>query len=63
MRMTKEQKQAIKRICKEESFDDVKELKSYMKETSDDKLDYYWFQGTTEEECYQELVRYFELWA
>lgn len=62
MKLTKEQRQAIKRICKDYDFENIKELKSYMKEMSEDKLDYYWFEGKTEEECYKELAHYFDLW-
>ena len=55
--MTQEQKRAIKRICEENDFEDVKELKAWMKDMYGDTLDNYWFEGTTEDECYAELDR------
>lgn len=57
MKFTKEQKQAIKRICQDYDFENVKELKEYLKDRYDDKLDYYWFRETTEEGCYNELEK------
>lgn len=55
--MTKEQKKAIKRICEEYDFEDVKELRSWMRDSYGDTLDADWFEGTTEDECYAELER------
>lgn len=55
--MTKEQKNAIKRICKDYDFEDVNELKSWLKEQYGDTLDEFWFSGTSEQECYSELEK------
>lgn len=55
--MTREQKKAIKRICEEYDFEDAKELRAWMKDMYGDTLDEYWFEGSTEEECYAELDR------
>lgn len=55
MKFTAEQKKAIKRICNDYDFEDVKELRSWLKEEYGDTLDGDWFSGKTEEECYQEL--------
>lgn len=56
MKFTSEQKQAIKRICKEYDFEDTKELKHWLKEEYGDNFDGDWFNGKTEAECYDELV-------
>ena len=53
--MTIEQRKAIKRICEDYDFENAKELKSWMKENDCGILDEYWFNGSTEEECYTEL--------
>jgi hypothetical protein len=55
--MTKVQKKAIKRICADYDFENTKELKEYLKDSFGDTLDEYWFNGSTEEECYAELER------
>ena len=55
--MTSEQRRAIKRICKNYDFEDVKELKLWLKEQYGDTLDEFWFSGKTEQECYEELER------
>lgn len=55
--MTREQKNAIKRICEEYDFENTKELKEWLKDNYGDTLDKDWFSGSTEEECYAELVR------
>ena len=57
MKFTKEQKQAIKRICQDYDFENAKELREYLRDRYDDKLDYYWFSETTEEGCYKELEK------
>ena len=58
--MTKEQKKAIKRICADYGFEDTKELKEWMKDQYGDELDEYWFDRTTEQECYEQLARVIE---
>lgn len=55
--MTKEQKKAIKRICEDYDFENLKELREYLRDTYGDTLDEYWFNGNTEEECYAELEK------
>lgn len=57
MRFTKEQKQAIKRICQDYDFENVKELKEYLRDSYGDILDYYWFRETSIEGCYKELEK------
>lgn len=59
--MTKEQKSAIKRICTDYDFVGTKELKEWLKDQYGDTLDEYWFSGTTEQECYNELVGVIEI--
>lgn len=61
MKLTVEQKRAIKRVCEKEGFENYRELKSFMKSYTEDTLDYYWFDGKSEDECYKELVKYFKL--
>ena len=51
------QKKAIKRICADYDFDNLKELKTYLKDVYGDTLDEYWFTSTTENGCYEELER------
>lgn len=55
--MTKEQKRAIKKICENYGFENLRELKAYLKDCYGDILDRYWFTGTTESECYFELAK------
>ena len=55
--MTKEQKRAIKRICEEYGFEDIRELRDWLYDNYGDRFDEYWFDGTTEQECYEELER------
>ena len=53
--MTKEQKKAIKRICSEYDFENLKELRQYIKEVFDDPFDLdLW--SKTEEGLYSEVV-------
>lgn len=54
---TVEQKKAIKRICSDFDFEDVKELRSYLRDSYGDIFDADWFSGKTESECYSELER------
>lgn len=53
--MTKEQRRAIKRICRDYDFENFKELKDWVKETYGDTLNFEWFTEKTEEACYEEL--------
>lgn len=60
MKFSKEQKRAIKRICEDYDFEDLKELKEYLKDEYGDDFDADWFTGQTEEECYEELRKVVE---
>lgn len=60
--MTKAQRNAIKRICEDYDFENLKELREYLKDSYGDKLDEYWFSGTTEDECYKELEKVVSLY-
>ena len=54
--MTKEQRKAIKRICEDYDFENIKELRQYMKSNYDDPLDLdLW--DKTEEGLYDEISR------
>lgn len=56
--MTKEQRKAIKRICNDFDFEDIKELREYFRENYGDPLDFdLW--DKTEEGLYKEISRYF----
>ena len=56
--MTKEQKKAIKRICNEYDFQNLKELRQYIKDVFDDPFDLdLW--SKTEEGLYNELIALF----
>jgi hypothetical protein len=55
--MTKEQKNAISKICKDYGFENLKELKAWLKDQYGDILDEYWFSSTTEKGCYKELEK------
>ena len=55
--MTREQKKAINRICKNYGFENLKELRAWLRDNYGDTLDKDWFVGTTEAECYQELEK------
>ena len=59
--MKKEQKRAIKRICADYDFENTKELKEWLKEQYGDELDEYWFRGSTEQDCYEELKEIIEI--
>jgi hypothetical protein len=58
--MTKEQKKAIKRICDEYDFQNLKELRQYMKDVFDDPFDLDMW-SKTEEGLYNELITLFEM--
>ena len=58
--MTKEQRKAIKRICDDYDFEDAKELRDWLKDQYGDTLDEYWFNGTKEQECYEEIAERLE---
>ncbi len=52
--MTREQRKAIKRICEDHDFEDLKELRNYMKSNYDDPLELdLW--DKTEEGLYNEI--------
>lgn len=54
--MTKEQKKAIKRICEDYDFDDLKELREYMRDQYGDPLDLdLW--DKTEDGLYSEIEK------
>lgn len=54
--MTKEQRKAVKRICEDYDFEDIKELRQYMKSNYEDPLDLdLW--DKTEEGLYKEISR------
>ena len=54
--MTKGQRKAIKRICEDYDFENIKELRQYMKSNYDDTLDLdLW--DKTEEGLYDEISR------
>ncbi len=58
--MTKEQKKAIKRICNEYDFQNLKELRQYIKDVFDDPFDLdLW--SKTEEGLYSEVIKLFEM--
>lgn len=57
MKFTKEQKKAIKKICGDYDFENVQELRRYLKDNYGDDFDALWFNGKTEEECYKELEK------
>lgn len=52
--MTKEQRKAIKRICEDYDFENIKELRQYMKSSYDDPLDLDLWDAT-EEGLYNEI--------
>lgn len=57
--MTKEQKAAIKRICADYDFEDLKELREYMRENYDDPLDLdLW--DKSEDGLYKEISKFIE---
>ena len=57
--MTREQRKAIKRICRDYGFENIKELREYMRERYDDPLDLdLW--DKTEDGLYNELSTLFE---
>ena len=54
--MTKEQRKAIKRICEDFDFDDLKELREYMRDQYGDPLDLdLW--DKTEDGLYSEIEK------
>ena len=54
--MTKEQRKAIKRICEDYDFENLKELREYMKDQYDDSLDLdLW--DKTEDGLYNEISK------
>ena len=56
-KMTKAQRNAIKRICNDYDFDDLHELRNYMKDHYDDPLDLdLW--DKTEEGLYNEISQF-----
>lgn len=55
------QKKAIKRICSDYGFENLSELKAWIRDNYGDILDEYWFDSDTEEGCYQELVKLVEM--
>lgn len=58
--MTKEQRSAIKRICEDYGFENIKELRQYMKFNFDDPLDLdLW--DKTEDGLYNEISRLIEM--
>lgn len=55
--MTKEQRKAIKRICEDYDFEDIKELREYMRDNYGDSLDLdLW--DKTEDGLYNEIARF-----
>lgn len=55
--MTKEQRKAIKRICEDYDFEDLKELRAYMRDKYDDPLDLdLW--DKTEDGLYDEISKF-----
>ena len=54
--MTKGQRKAIKRICEDYDFENIKELRQYMKSNYDDSLDLDLWEKT-EEGLYDEISR------
>ena len=55
--MTKEQRKAIKRICEDYDFEDIKELREYMRDNYDDPLDLdLW--DKTEDGLYNDLAKF-----
>lgn len=57
MKFTKNQKEAIKQICKEYDFEDAKEIRAWLRENYGDKFDGDWFRGESVKDCYCELAR------
>ena len=59
--MTKGQRKAIKRICEDYDFENIKELRQYMKSNYDDSLDLdLW--DKTEEGLYDQISRLIICW-
>ena len=55
--MTKEQRKAIKRICEDYDFEDIKELREYMRDNYGDSLDLdLW--DKTENGLYDEIAKF-----
>ena len=55
--MTKGQRKAIKRICEDYDFDDIKELRQYMRDNYGDSLDLdLW--DKTEDGLYDEIAKF-----
>lgn len=55
--MTKQQRKAIKRICEDYDFDDIKELREYMRDNYGDSLDLELWDKT-EDGLYNEIARF-----
>ena len=55
--MTREQRKAIKRICEDYDFDDLKELREYMRDQYGDPLDLELWDET-EDGLYSEIERF-----
>lgn len=53
---TKEQKRAIDRICREYDFEDVRELRFFMREKYGDEFEEINFSSDREKDCYEELA-------
>lgn len=57
VKMTKGQRKAIKRICEDYDFDDIKELREYMRDNYGDLLDLdLW--DKTEDGLYDEISKF-----
>ena len=55
--MTKEQRKAIKRICEDYDFEDIKELREYMRDNYGDSLDLELWDKT-EDGLYNEIAKF-----
>lgn len=56
-KFTKNQKDAIKRICEEYDFEDWKEIRAWLRENYGDTFDGDWFENDNYKDCYNELAR------
>ena len=52
---------AIKRICSDYDFENLSELKAWIRDNYGDILDADWFNSDTEEGCYKELAKLVEM--